>query len=152
MPINQHNKIKYLDRITIIRKELALHDDVDFANAIKYSQGYISEILSGKKPVPKTMGQRLEDNLNINRRWFETGSGEMFAQTGIKLPDKTDRIIDADENPLSNKPVTIYQDKPPNSDNYSDTSPQYTKSETTTQTLKEIAETLRILADKLDKK
>lgn len=61
-------------------KEVILHfgfsNDSEFAKAIKTSKSYVSEILKSEKP-PKTMGQKLEDNLNVSRHWYETGEGSM---------------------------------------------------------------------------
>ena len=79
---NQKEKnISKLQRLRHIMKFFELKDDVDLANKIKISQGYISEIFSQKKNVPRTMGQRLEDYLNVRRVWFDYGEGEMLHET-----------------------------------------------------------------------
>lgn len=81
MTDNQDNNFLKLERLNRVMYAERLTDGIELAKALNYSQGYISEILSEKKRVPKTMGQRLEDQLNINRKWFETGEGEMYTPT-----------------------------------------------------------------------
>lgn len=73
----EKNKLQ-LDKIKLIIKELDLKNDLGLAKAIKMSSGYMSEIMTGKKNVPKTFGQKLEDNLGINRKWFDFDEGEML--------------------------------------------------------------------------
>lgn len=82
MTDNQEEKISQnqakLLRLGFIMSELRLKTAKELANAINTSQGYISEILNQKKSIPKTLGQKLEDSLKINRQWFENGYGEPF--------------------------------------------------------------------------
>lgn len=81
MSDNQLEKIKLnqekLERLREIMRLSKFKDAIDLAKAIGISQAYMSEIFSGKKGVPKTMGQKLEDHININRRWFDTGVGNI---------------------------------------------------------------------------
>lgn len=41
-------------------------------------QSFISEILSGKKPIPENILLSFSDNYNLSIRWLMTGEGEMF--------------------------------------------------------------------------
>lgn len=85
MSDNQEEKIiinaQKLERLRVVMKKMKYKDDIDLAKAINISQAYMSEIFSGKKNVPKTMGQKLEDSIGISRRWFENGVGEAFLVT-----------------------------------------------------------------------
>lgn len=109
MPVNQPEKnSQLLHRIGLIRKEKGFKNDIELAKAIEMSSSYLYEITSGKKNVPKTMGQRLEDHLGISRKWFETGEGEMFKESipTIKPQSNTRTIgdinypIDPDDTPF----------------------------------------------------
>ena len=64
-------------RLDEIRRHYNFKNDSEFAKAIKTSKSYFSEIKSSGK-IPKTMGQKLEDNLKVSRQWFESGEGEML--------------------------------------------------------------------------
>lgn len=81
MAENQEEKNQdKLERIKFLVKKLNFKSNKDFANAISISQAYWSEINSGRKGVPSTFSQKVEDALNVNRRWIETGEGEMFTE------------------------------------------------------------------------
>jgi len=74
---NQENKIsEKFARLKEVMTFMGFSNDSEFAKAIGMSKSYISEILKSEK-APKTMGQKLEDNLNVSRLWFETGEGDM---------------------------------------------------------------------------
>jgi hypothetical protein len=92
MTENQSNKIQTkLERLNIVMNRVNIKDDIELAKAINYSQGYISEILSAKKGVPKTMGIKLEDKFNISRQWFDLGYEPMYKEAinpvGIPMYD-----------------------------------------------------------------
>jgi phage repressor protein C with HTH and peptisase S24 domain len=93
-----------LDRIQQVKSVLGFKRDIDVANALNMSSSYLYEILSGKKNVPKTFGQKLEDNLKISRRWFDTGEGEMILrndnQTNAKALGDINYPIDPEETPF----------------------------------------------------
>ncbi|WP_448104683.1 LexA family transcriptional regulator [Pedobacter panaciterrae] len=69
---------KRLSKLRDVMQVKKLKDDIDLAKAIGISQGYMSEIFSGKKNVPKTFGQKLEDSLGISRKWFDFDEGQML--------------------------------------------------------------------------
>lgn len=93
-----------LDRIRVLMDTLSFKNYNDLAKAINISQGYMSEIINLKKNVPKTFGQKLEDSLNISRRWFELGEGEMVLrndnQTNAKALGDINYPIDPEETPF----------------------------------------------------
>ena len=89
LPENQLEKnSQLLERIQQVKDTLGFKRDIELANAIKMSSSYLYEILLNKKKVPKTFGQKLEDNLNINRLWFETGEGEMIKANIVRSNSK----------------------------------------------------------------
>ncbi|NII81684.1 MULTISPECIES: helix-turn-helix transcriptional regulator [unclassified Pedobacter] len=69
-------------KLNQIREHFDFKNDSEFAKAIKTSKSYFSEIKSSRK-IPKTMGQKLEDNLRVSRRWFENNEGEMILPVDI---------------------------------------------------------------------
>lgn len=100
MPENQlenfnDNDLKLL-RLNDVMNILGFKRPVDFAKAINVSQGYISEILNKKKNISKVLGQKLEDSLNVSRKWFETGEGDMILKetANAKSVGKIDYPID----------------------------------------------------------
>lgn len=107
MTDNQREKnLQKLARLRAVMQAKGYVEGIDLANAINYSQGYISEILNEKKGVPKTMGQKLEDSLNVNRKWFEGGIGEMFLHIVEKTPLISNENTLADANNKNDKSAT----------------------------------------------
>jgi len=74
----EKSSLKFV-RLTEVISHFNFKNDSEFAKAIKMSKSYVSEILKSKKP-PKTMGQKLEDNLGVSRRWFDEGEGKMIPE------------------------------------------------------------------------
>ncbi|PPK99041.1 XRE family transcriptional regulator [Parapedobacter indicus] len=79
------NNSQKLLRLREVIRDLGLKDDNEFATRIELGKSYLSEILSGKKNVPKTMAARLYKHLGVNIDWFESGEGEKYLNknTGI---------------------------------------------------------------------
>lgn len=76
--MNQDEKSsKKFERLKEVMSHFRFKNDSEFAKAINMSKSYVSEILKYNK-VPKTMGQKLEDNLGVSRKWFEEGNGTMI--------------------------------------------------------------------------
>lgn len=75
MSENQIEKIR--DRFVKVRKGLK-KTQKEFAEAIGYKQGHISEMENGSKNISKAMFLALQDAFGVNRIWLETGEGEMF--------------------------------------------------------------------------
>jgi transcriptional regulator with XRE-family HTH domain len=65
------NNSQKIEKLKKVIKRSNLKNATALARALKLKPGYISEILNGKKMVPKTMGQKLEDELQVNRKWFD---------------------------------------------------------------------------------
>lgn len=71
------NKEK-IARIELLMELLGYKTVKEFAKAIKVSPSYLSEMLSGKKNISKILGQHIEDNLLVSRKWFDTGDGDIW--------------------------------------------------------------------------
>ncbi|SMC52378.1 S24 family peptidase [Pedobacter nyackensis] len=85
MTDNQDNKnSEKFVRLMEVMAYFAFANNSEFAKTIKTSKSYISEILKSQVP-PKTMGQKLEDNLNVSRQWYETGEGEMLLSNKVQI-------------------------------------------------------------------
>ena len=91
----EKNSDKFV-RLKEVIDYLNYKNDSEFAKAIKMSKSYISEILKSGK-VPKTMGQKLEDNLGVSRKWFEEGTGNKL------LPKLTSNAVDLGELPSNHE-------------------------------------------------
>ncbi|MCX3266590.1 S24 family peptidase [Pedobacter agri] len=103
MTDNQEEKIseKFV-KLDEIRRHYNFKNDSEFAKAIKTSKSYFSEIKSSGK-IPKTMGQKLEDNLRVSRQWFENGEGEMLLpleKSNGKLIGELNYPLDPGETPF----------------------------------------------------
>lgn len=75
------------NRIKEIRKALKISQH-EFARLTGVSQGYISELESGKKNAGIELIISLK-RLNVSYNWLFTGEGEMFPETGrvVKIKD-----------------------------------------------------------------
>jgi transcriptional regulator with XRE-family HTH domain len=73
------------DRLAFLISELGIMQK-DFAHRVKYTQAYISMVLSGAKPSP---GTRFIDAIcrefSVNPKWLTNGKGEIFSIPGIPL-------------------------------------------------------------------
>ncbi len=75
------NKQNFAKRFKEARETLGL-TRVEFRESIGISATYLSEIEHGKKIPSLKILRKIENIHKINRRWLETGVGEMF------LPDQ----------------------------------------------------------------
>lgn len=76
----QEKKLKLIEfgkRIKAVREYFGL-DQEQLALKIGYSQGYVSNLESGKKDITKGILLSFQDTFNINRKWLESGEGAMF--------------------------------------------------------------------------
>jgi len=66
----------------------------DFARRIKYTQAYVSMVLSGTKPSP---GRRFIDavcrEFSVNPEWLTSGKGEIFSIPGLPLSSEKTEIL-----------------------------------------------------------
>lgn len=74
---NQTNKIN--KRFLEVRKALKL-TQAQMANRVGFARPYLSEIETGSKNVSKSTIYSYIENLNVSRKWLETGEGEMFLE------------------------------------------------------------------------
>jgi len=81
------------DRIAFLISELGILQK-DFANRIKYTQAYVSMVLSGAKPSP---GRRFIDAIcrefSVNPEWLAGGKGEIFTIPGLPLSSGKAEIL-----------------------------------------------------------
>lgn len=71
----QPNKMQL--RFKEVRNKLELNQ-VEFAELTKIKQSHISAIERGSKNITAGILLMLEDKININRKWIESGEGQMF--------------------------------------------------------------------------
>lgn len=97
---------------TLLKKiyKRLLHDNlvesqVEFANILKYTEGYISEALDKEKVSPK-MQKKLNIHFGISKEYMTTGTGSMFI---TKFPEQPNPL------PVKNTPVE-HREKYPNSE------------------------------------
>lgn len=74
----------------------------DFANEAGITQSQVSEIEGGKRNITAAIYIALEDAFNLNRKWLETGDGEMFLNNNnnIIIERETEPANDDDVIPL----------------------------------------------------
>jgi transcriptional regulator with XRE-family HTH domain len=81
------------DRLAFLISELGIMQK-DFAHKVKYTQAYISMVLSGAKPSP---GSRFIDavcrEFNVNPEWLTSGKGEVFTFPGVPLSSGKAEIL-----------------------------------------------------------
>lgn len=80
MADNQMEKIS--DRFKKARIYLGLKQ-ADFAKRANIKQSQVSEIESDKRNITPAILIALEDTFNLNRKWIESGEGEMFKKKNI---------------------------------------------------------------------
>lgn len=85
-------------RLKRLRIELDLKQG-EFADKIELSQGVLSEIEHGKKPLVDRNIKLICLTFDVNEIWLRTGRGEMF-RTDRKIPSG-DVIMDKDGKPLT---------------------------------------------------
>lgn len=74
-----NNELKICKRFKDIRTHLKMKQG-DFANAIKTTQGHVSDIENGRKGVSDRIIEIICLKFNINEDWFRTGNGDMYTQ------------------------------------------------------------------------
>jgi len=81
------------DRLAFLISELGIMQK-DFAHRIKYTQAYVSMVLSGVKPSP---GRRFIDAIcrefSVNSEWLTGGKGEVFSIPGLPLSSGKAEIL-----------------------------------------------------------
>jgi transcriptional regulator with XRE-family HTH domain len=81
------------DRLSFLISELGIMQK-DFAHRVKYTQAYISMVLSGVKPSP---GSRFIDAIcrefSVNPEWLTNGKGGVFSIPGIPLSSGKAEIL-----------------------------------------------------------
>ena len=70
-------------RIRLLRKTLEI-SQVEFAKAIKISNGYIAELECEHRRVNDRIAHLISLTFGVNENWLKTGEGEMF----FKTPDE----------------------------------------------------------------
>lgn len=143
--------MRALTVLDALKDKRVVPSDRQFAIKIGIDPTQISNARKGNRQISSKYIDKIVTTFGVNRVYLDAGIGEMFSQ---HVEDLSLTVNDAvnNKNTESNKIVTYKNQPPHNFNRVHEQETQYTKSETTTQTLKEIAETLRILADKLDKK
>ena len=68
------------ERIRLARKTLKL-SQVEFAKAIRISNGYIAELECEHRRVNDRIIHLISLNFGINEEWLRTGEGDMFHKT-----------------------------------------------------------------------
>ncbi|MDR0910219.1 MAG: helix-turn-helix domain-containing protein [Spirochaetaceae bacterium] len=68
------------NRLITVRKALKISSK-NFADSIKISRNYLSEIECGKRKVNDRIIKLIALNFGVNEDWLKTGEGEMFADT-----------------------------------------------------------------------
>jgi len=81
------------DRLAFLISELGIMQK-DFAHKIRYTQAYISMVISGAKPSP---GRRFIDAIcrefSVNPEWLTSGKGEVFSIPGVPLSSGKAEIL-----------------------------------------------------------
>ena len=81
------------DRLGFLISELGIIQK-DFACRIKYTQAYVSMVVSGVKPSP---GRRFIDavcrEFSVNQEWLTSGKGEVFSIPGLPLSSGKAEIL-----------------------------------------------------------
>ena len=77
-------------RLVLLRKTLKL-TQVVFSKDISVSSGYLASMELGNRRINTRIIRLICSTYNVNRRWLETGGGEMF----IKAPgNKLEKVVD----------------------------------------------------------
>lgn len=96
MPDNQEEKIS--QRFKEIRKNLG-KSQKEFAKEANILQSQVSEIENGKRNITAAIYIALEDTFNIDRKWLETGEGQMIKKKpNPRLEAKPISLFPTEEN------------------------------------------------------
>ena len=84
---------KISQRVKFVRKSLK-KDQKEFSSGAGIQQSQISEIENEKRNITAAILVALEDAYKINRKWLESGQGEMFLSDIVSEPNpKTSDMI-----------------------------------------------------------
>ena len=73
------------ERIEIVKKELKIFKDVEFAKACGMSKSVVNQLKTGKmQSIDPIYAYKLEDNYGFCARWFMLGEGIMRFDPDIK--------------------------------------------------------------------
>lgn len=75
------------ERLKILLRELNMSQR-QFALKINFDPGYFSRIIQGKVEPSDRILLLIENIFQVNRKWLETGEGEIFSSQGISLAKK----------------------------------------------------------------
>ncbi len=87
------NELIICERFKKIRKFLDMKQ-IDFANAIKLTQGHVSDIENKRKCVSDRIVEIICLKYNINEEWLRNGTEPMF---NIKTDDFTEISVEIDK-------------------------------------------------------
>jgi transcriptional regulator with XRE-family HTH domain len=81
------------DRLAFLISELGIMQK-DFAHRVRYTQAYVSMVLSGAKPSP---GRRFIEAIcrefSVNEEWIANGKGEVFSVSDLPLSSGKAEIL-----------------------------------------------------------
>jgi transcriptional regulator with XRE-family HTH domain len=81
------------DRLAFLISKLGIMQK-DFAHRIKYTQAYVSMVLSGAKPSP---GSRFIEavcrEFSVNQEWLTSGKGKVFSISDLPLSSGKAEIL-----------------------------------------------------------
>ncbi|MDB8575182.1 helix-turn-helix domain-containing protein [Turicibacter sanguinis] len=75
------------ERLKVLLAELNMSQR-QFALKINLDPGYFSRIIQGKVTPPDRILLLIENVFNVNKRWIETGEGEIFSNNGFSTAKK----------------------------------------------------------------
>lgn len=87
------NDLSICERFGMVRKSLHMKQ-IDFANAIKLTQGHVSDIENKRKGVSDRIIEIICLKYNINEEWLRHGAEPMF---NVKTDDFTEISVDIDK-------------------------------------------------------
>lgn len=79
-------------RIIQLRERAGLSQNA-FAARLGYTQGYLSEIESGKRPVKPRLINLICHEFNANPIWLQEGRGDIFQQIETETEEETFRRL-----------------------------------------------------------
>ena len=84
------NEIEKIKRLCLIRESLKINQQkmADIIGINRVGLSKIENMREGRR-VPKDTSYILEEKLNINRQWFETGQGKMFKPSSTPYTETT---------------------------------------------------------------
>lgn len=100
------------DRIKKIRANAGLTQE-QFAEKLGLKRNTIATYESGKEPMPTVIVSICRE-FNINRKWLETGDGEMYKQSDIILDEYLAEISTGDDDFIKEM-IKIYMELDQNS-------------------------------------